>query len=180
MKKLFERIFPSNAVTPASSPDDALLLRNETQSLRLELEARDERIARLTQEVERLRDQQERLSAAAASARVEALLSEAAAAVSQILTQADLLDRQGKPVQARDVLVVARRLVRALEAHGMIVDGTPGAQVLFDPVRHTAISGSSLAVGQPVTIRFAGVSFQGKTLYKGIVEQETNARSSGS
>ncbi len=91
------------------------------------------------------------------------------APASQILTQADLLEKQGKPVQARDVLAVARRMLRALERYGLAFAGQTGEQVFFDPNQHTPINEAAQPqAGQPVTIRFAGVTYQGKMIYKAI------------
>jgi hypothetical protein len=43
-------------------------------------------------------------------------MADVAAPVAQLFTQAHLLEVEGKPVQAKDALAVAKRLVRALEA----------------------------------------------------------------
>jgi molecular chaperone GrpE (heat shock protein) len=148
-----------------TSPERAI------QALRLELQAREETIQHLKQEIERLRFQQETQVKETSQARFEALFTDLASAVPQILTQADLLENRGKDVQARDVLVVARRIVRALERHGLELEGQAGQQVIFDPLRHQPLDASSQPQsGQTVTIRFAGVSYQGKILKKALIE----------
>jgi molecular chaperone GrpE (heat shock protein) len=153
-----------------------LALQKEIQALRMEIEAREGSIANLKQEIERLRLRQEQVIVETVTSRLSGLFGELAAPASQILTQADLLDRQGKPVQARDVLSVARRMVRALERYGVSFTGQAGEQVAFDPNQHTPINGAALPgaalpqPGQPVTVRFAGVAYQGKIIYKAIVE----------
>jgi molecular chaperone GrpE (heat shock protein) len=148
-----------------------LELQKETQLLRIELETREQSIAALKQEIERLRLRQEQMIAETVAARLGGLFNDLAGPASQILTQADLLERQDRPVQARDVLAVARRMVRALERYGISFDGQAGQQVAYDPNRHAPItSGAAPTSGQMVTIRFAGVMYQGKTIYKAMVE----------
>ncbi len=155
----------------ASNQADMLAMQKQLQALRMEIEARDSSIAGLKQEIERLRLRQEQVIAETVTARLTGLFSELAAPSSQILTQADLFERQGKPVQARDVLAVARRMVRALERYGVAFAGQVGEQVAYDPNQHTPISGAAIPQpGQAVTIRFAGVMYEGKTIYKAVVE----------
>lgn len=159
--------------TPGEPSFEALSAQKELQTLRLELDARDQTIQALKQEIERLRYRQDQLAEELARNQIEALFTDLSAPASQILTQADLLENQGKPVQARDVLSVARRMVRVLERRGVSFEGTPGQSVQFDPNRHTPLNAQSGQVyrpGQPVTVRFAGASHAGKLLYKAVVE----------
>jgi molecular chaperone GrpE (heat shock protein) len=162
-----------NPVTPgaAAADGDDLALQKEYQLLRMDLAARDQSVANLKQEIERLRMRQDQLITETIDARLGSLFNDLAGPASQILTQADLLEKQGKPVQARDVLSVARRMVRALERYGVGFAGQVGEQVSFDPNHHTPISGAAIPQpGQAVTVRFPGVTYQGKTIYKAIVE----------
>lgn len=146
-------------------------LRGQVQSLRLEVAARDEQIARLSAEIERLRAQQDQLAGQRSAIQMEALMRELASPVSQLTTQADLLEQQGKPVQARDVLAIARRMIRALERSGLALAGAPGQQTEFDPAMHQPINEEvNPQPGQAVTIRFAGVSYGGTIILKAIVE----------
>jgi molecular chaperone GrpE (heat shock protein) len=157
-----------------AQPDQAdlmLALEKELQSLRLELEARDRRIGSLQHEIERLAERQEQVQAEVTAARMEGLFTEIASPASQLLTQADLLERQGKPVQAEDVLAIARRIIRMVERHGVKFEGQPGEQVIYDPALHTPLNQSGAPQpGQPVTIRFAGVFYRSKVIYKAVVE----------
>jgi len=160
-----------SANQPVPNEAEILALEKEAQAMRMEIEAREDIIANLKQEIERLRLRQEQIIAETVTTRLSGLFGELAAPSSQILTQANLIERQGQLVQSRDVLAVARRMVRALERYGVVFAGQVGEQVAFDPDQHTPISGTVLPKpGQPVTIRFTGVSYQGKTLYKAIVE----------
>ena len=104
---------------------------------------------------------------------VERLLADTATPVSQLLTQAHLLEEEGKPVQATDVLAVAKRLVRVLEDHGLTMEGKVGEIVLFNPDRHEPLGAATevaIAVGQPVTVRFVGTAYRGKLLCRAGVE----------
>lgn len=173
MKNWFSHLFspshPAETAQPAAY--DFLMLQNELQSLRLELDSRDQTIADLKQQIERQRARQAEVIEETASARLERLFADVAAPVSQILTQADLLENQGKPLQAGDVLTVARRMIRALERHGLTIDSQPGQLSAYDPDRHVPLdAGRTPQPGDPVTVRFAGVTYQGKTLYKAVVE----------
>jgi molecular chaperone GrpE (heat shock protein) len=153
---------------PAPGADDgALALRREAQTLRLELEESDRVLAALKADLERLRRGEEERVTAAVRAERERLLAEAAAPVAQLLTQAHLLEVEGKPVQARDVLTVARRLVRLLEDEGLTAEGRVGETVAFDPARHEPLGGDfAPQPGQPVVVRLVGMSWQGRVLRK--------------
>jgi molecular chaperone GrpE (heat shock protein) len=153
----------------ARPTDDADLpaLRREVQSQRLELAERERVLANLKSEMERLRRGEGERIAAAVQTQVERLLSSAAAPVAQLLTQAHLLEVEGKPVEARDVLAVARRLLRVLEDEGLALEGSVSATVAFDPNRHEPLSSAtSLTAGQSAVIRFVGVAYRGKVLRK--------------
>ncbi len=173
MLKWLRSIFNPNPPQPAAAVDETGLLdlQRENQSLRLSLKEKEESLQRLKGEVERLRAGQSQQLNENLTARLAGLFGDVAAPASQLRTQADLLEKQGKPVQARDVLSVAQRLLRALERHGLAFDGQVGAETIFDPNQHTPLqSTGALQPGQPVRIRFSGVTYQGRRLYKAIVE----------
>lgn len=171
LARLFSPRRGESAAQAAERTEHLLRLEKEAQALRMELETRDQNIAHLKQEVERLRARQDHLVNEGITSQLEGLFGDLAAPASQIMTQAELLENQNKPVQARDVLSVARRLVRAAERRGMLFDGRAGEQAAYDPNRHAPLNPeAALQVGQPVTIRFAGVTFQGKIIHKAIVE----------
>lgn len=192
MKKWMQRIFFPDAKTkptieaavpasPGSSAStkglssttapDPLNALSQIRALQMELDARNQHIAHLTAEIERLKERQETIVEETVQSRIEALLGDLSGSASQVLTQSDLLESQGKPVQARDVLAVARRMVRVLERHGMTIEGQVGGQAAFDPNRHTLMnSDAAILPGAPVTIRFVAVSYRGKILHKALVE----------
>jgi molecular chaperone GrpE (heat shock protein) len=157
----------------AALADDewVLTLEREMQSLRLELAERDQMVANLKQELERQRTGESTRIIEAAKTQVEQLLTDVAAPVTQLLTQAHLLEVEGKPVQAKDVLAVAKRLVRALEDNGLTLTGSVGETVPFNPNYHDSLSTStSLTPGTTVVVKFAGISYQGKAIRKAGVE----------
>jgi molecular chaperone GrpE (heat shock protein) len=152
--------------------ESALALKREAQELRLQLEEGSRQFAALQKEREQQQAGEETRIADAVQAKVERLLAEAAGPVTQLLTQAHLLEAEGKPVQARDVLAVARRLVRVLEEEGLTLDGRPGERAAFDPNRHAPLAGEAPAPGAAVVVRFAGVGCRGRVLRKAGVETE--------
>ncbi len=150
-------------------------LEREAQRLRLNLAEQEKLAAQLKQELERQRSGSGAHVLEAVQAQVEPLLSDVATPVAQLLTQAHLLEVEDKPVQAKDVLTVAKRLVRALEDNGLTLEGNVGERVPFDPDRHEPLSADvSPKAGQMVTVRFVGVAYRGKLLRKAGVEQSGN------
>jgi molecular chaperone GrpE (heat shock protein) len=158
--------------TDGADPEGLLALKREARELRLQLEERSRQLAALQKERERQQTAEETHAAEAVQAKVERLVAEAAGPVTQLLTQAHLLEAEGKPVQARDVLAVARRLVRVLEEEGLTLDGRPGERAAFDPNRHAPLAGAAPAPGTAVVVRFAGVGYRGRVLRKAGVERE--------
>jgi molecular chaperone GrpE (heat shock protein) len=148
-----------------------LALRREVQDLRLLLDERGREVAALREALDRQRSDAEARSAEAVRAKMEQLLAEAAGPVAQLVMQGHLLEAEGKPVQARDVLAVARRLVRVLEDEGLAVDGRVGERAAFDPDRHAVLGGEAPPPGQAVVVRFVGISCRGRVLRKAGVER---------
>lgn len=147
-----------------SNPERVLQLEGELQSLRLELADQKKTAAKLKQELERQREGE---SARLVAAKLENLLGDVAAPISQLLLQSYLLKVEDKPVQAKDVLAVANRLIRALEDHGLGLDGEVGQKVAYDPNRHEALSADqAFKVGQMVEIRLIGLTYGGRILRK--------------
>jgi molecular chaperone GrpE (heat shock protein) len=162
------------AAEPAPQADD-LALKREAQSLRLEMEERERLVASLKSELERQRNGESARITEAVQSRIEKLMADVAAPVTQLFTQAHLLEVEGKPVQAKDVLAVAKRLVRALEDEGLKLEGGVGETASYDPNRHEPLGGQTaqtgLTLGQPIVTRFAGVSYRGRLIRKAGVEK---------
>ena len=154
------------------NPTERILeLEGELQSLRLELTAQRRTTDQLKLELERQRGGE---TARLATAQIEKLLQDVATPVSQLLTQTHLLKVEGRPVQANDVLAIVARLVRALEDHGLTIEGVIGHSVAFDPNRHEPLSmEEELEPGQAVIIRLVGLAYRGKLLRRaGVVAGE--------
>lgn len=145
---------------------------SEAQGLRVELAERDRVIATLKQDIERARADEGVRVDELVGAQIERLMSGAAAPVAQLLTQAHLLEVEGKPVQAKDVLVVSKRIVRALEDGGLALVGSVGEEVGFDPNLHQPLnSRAPLSDGDRVVVRIVGASYRGRVLCKASVEK---------
>ena len=166
LKQLFQP-----AITPIpESP--ALALQSELQKLRLELAERQQIIATLKQELDRERQgEQNRLNQTLQS-ETEQLFSDIASPVSQLLTQAHLLETEGKPVVPQDILTVAKRLIRSLEKKGLTINGTLGETIPFDANYHQPLnSQQEISSGTPITIKIVGIAYQQKVLKKALVER---------
>jgi molecular chaperone GrpE (heat shock protein) len=149
-----------------------LALQREAQTLRLELEEKERSVTNLKRELERQRSGESTRVAEAVQVQMERLLTDAAAPVTQLVTQAHLLEVEGKPVQTKDVLAVARRLARVLEDEGLTLEGNVGATVPFDPNHHEPLGGdTALTSGQAIVVRFVGAAYRGKILRKAGVEK---------
>ena len=108
-------------------PDDRVLaLERQVQSLRLELTEQHQLVANLKGELQRQRDAEDAHLAATVRAQMECFITNAATPVAHLLTQAHLLEVDGKPLPAHDVLGVARRLMRTLEDNGLTLEGQVG------------------------------------------------------
>jgi molecular chaperone GrpE (heat shock protein) len=148
-----------------------MAFERQVQSLRLDLAEQEQLIARLRRDLERQRSGASTHVAEAVHAQVEQLLADAATPVAQLLTQAHLMEAEGRPIQAKDTLAIAKRLVRTLEDHGLAYEGSVGGTVPFDPDRHEPLStDASPRPGQMVVVRFVGVGYRGKLLRKAGVE----------
>jgi molecular chaperone GrpE (heat shock protein) len=171
MLKWLKRTLTKSEEAPQQTDERALGLEREVQSLRLELEEREQSLVNLKSELERHRNTESARIADAVQAQIERLMTDAAAPVAQLLTQAHLLEAESKPLQAKDVLAVAKRFIRALEDQGLKLEGSVGEAVAFDPNRHEPLNRSaSINQGQQVVTRFVGISYCGKFLRKTGVE----------
>lgn len=162
IKQLFQQ--------PLTDDEQILNLKQEVQSLQLELAERNQLVDKLKQELERQRHSESERLTNAVQTQVEQLLTDTATPIAQLTTQAHLLS-QDKPVQAKDVLAVAKRLIGVLEDNGLILTSSVGETVSFDSNLHDPLSAStSITTGKPVVVKFAGVSYQGKIIRKAGVE----------
>jgi hypothetical protein len=155
-----------------SSEENILDLRKKVQGLRLELEERDKMIADLKRDLARQRDGSSARVKESVQGQEEQVLAEAATPIAQLLTQAHLLEVEARLVQAKDVLAVAKRLVRVFVDRGLQIVGDVGETVSFNPDQHEPLSAAALpALGERVVVRFVGLAYQGKLLRKAGVEK---------
>ncbi len=157
--------------SPLDTGQERLAFQNEIRRLELELESCRRELARARGELELAHLSRQELASEQAESRQERLFQLAAAPAAQLLTQAHLLENANRPLQARDVLAVARRLLSALQQSGLAFSGQPGQVAAFDPDHHALLSSAAeLEPGRPVVIRFVEVTYNGKTLARAGVE----------
>jgi len=143
----------------------------ELRRLEMELVLRDETITRLRFELEMLRAGQTEAARTLFDASLEDLLQSAASPAAQLLTQSYLLETAGREVKARDVLVVARRVITALESAGLCFTSRPGEHAVYNPDQHQPLDAAqSLQPGDPVVVRVPGVCYGEKILTCALVE----------
>src|SRR5262249_35658369 len=155
--------------SPRETEDADFDYKREVQSLHLELQERERLIAALKGDLERLRRGEGGRIEEAVRGHREQFLAEAAAPAAQLLTQAHLLEVEGKPVQARDVLALARRLIRLLGDGGLPAEAGAGGRAPSPPTRPEPLGDWAPAPGQPVVVRFVGMTCRGKVLRKASV-----------
>ena len=163
------RLFRRPAKPPAVDP--ALLeLQSQVQRLTLDLQEKERACQELAGALERQAGQAAEVLESQLDARMEALLHDAAGPVTQLLTQADLLE-QGKTVLVSDALALAKKVIKTLQANGLELTADLGETTPYDPEKHLPLNaGAALQPGQPVRVRFVGVGFRGRVLRKALVE----------
>lgn len=165
LKRLFNRPQPS---------DETLALQAEIQRMHLNLEEAQSRIARLEAELSRQQRSSEASRENTLQAQMLEIFGDLASPAAQFLLQLDLIETSGQSLQARDILAVARSLLRILQNHGLEISEPVGIITSFDPALHEPLSATkTLQPGQPVSVRLPGLSFQGQRLRKaGVIPQE--------
>lgn len=167
MWKKLKKFFNDPATSNAGGEINPLELQQQIQSLKLELAEREQTIVVLNQRLEKQRTNENRLAVEKARTKTESLMAEASTPAAQLLTLAHLSESAGKTLQARDVLMVAMRLVHALENHGLIAGDKIGEVVAFEPDQHEPLAqAGGFKPGDPVQIRFSSIAFEGKLLRK--------------
>ncbi len=170
LRKLFGSV--ESVPVPSSADDDVLALVREAQTLRLELAEQEQLIVRLKSDLDRQRAGESQRVDSVVDAGWERLIADASTPLVQLMTQAHLLDVAGKPVQAADVLAVAKRLVRVFETAGVAWEGTFGETLAFDPARHEPLgSEDEWAPGESAVVRFVGVRYREQLIRKARVER---------
>ena len=154
----------------AADHERLLEAERQAQELRLEVRAAERLAESLRNDLERARQAESTGVSSALEGRTEQLLTQASTPAAQLMAQAHLLEDEGRPVEARDVLAVAKRLVSALTEVGLVFEGAAGEAAVYDPNRHEPLGGSAPRVGQRIVIRLPGCSFNGRLLKRAGVE----------
>jgi molecular chaperone GrpE (heat shock protein) len=177
LKKLWQLLFPPKPEPIADqkitdqSNERLLSLESEIQSLRLTITDRDQTINKLRIEGDRQRQNEESKQAIALQSQQEQLFTDLSTPIAQLLTQIHLLEVESKPIQAKDVLTIVKRILRLVEEYGLSASGTIGERVPFDPNIHQPLSSATtINNGQLVTIRIPAIAYQNKVLRAAGVE----------
>ncbi|MBI4324358.1 MAG: nucleotide exchange factor GrpE [Chloroflexi bacterium] len=169
--KLFSHWFGQERNLSPAPAERLLELEREAQYLRLSLADREKELAEVQRALERQRAGEEARVNEALQQQWDRLFTEVATPVAQLSTQAHLLETAGQTVQAKDVLAVAKRLVRLLEERGLKIEGNVGETVGFDPNRHEPLSAEAApALNRPVVVRLVGICYRGHILRKAKVD----------
>jgi len=155
--------------------DDVLNQNSELQRVKLELSEQDNLIRTLKGDLERMRNTEKERIAELLQAQMQKLMSNFAAPITQIATHTHLLEVEKKPLQSKDVLAVAKRMVKVLEDEGLTLLGGVNEIVPFDGNYHQPLTSQiRLQHGDRVVVRLAGASFAGRVLRKASVEKASN------
>lgn len=145
---------------------------NELQGLRLELREREQTIATLKQDLNRVRSNQQEQLQNVLSAHMEKFLSNVGAPITQLSTQIYLTEVKGLKLEAKDVLSVAKRIVRAFQDEGLTLLGDVGEAVSFDQNYHQPLNRLTAPdIGERAIVRIPGFAYRDKVLHKASVEK---------
>lgn len=146
-------------------------LEREVQSLRTMLEEQDRVTAMLRKELNQLRTETESRAKKYIQAKIEELMADVATLITQINSQAYLVEEKNRPLNVRDVLKVAKQFEQVFQKYGIRLEGYVGEIASFDPDHHAPLKmDTPIVEGEPVVVRFVGVGFRGKLLRKAGVE----------
>ena len=160
------RLLPSRPAA-RDGDDDA---QNQVRALQLDLDEQQQRAEKLQQELRRRQSHSPAELEQAVEARLRAFLEQAAAPAVQLITQDHLVQREGKALATRDVLLLARRLAQCLCDVGLTYEHEVGEHAAYDPSRHAPVSRElNIEPGAMVTVRFVGASHGGRILRKAMV-----------
>jgi molecular chaperone GrpE (heat shock protein) len=146
-------------------------LERENKSLRAMLEDQDRVVANLTTELQKHHKEAEFRVMRSAQAVIEKLMADVAPPVTKLNSQIHVVEEQNRPLNVRDVIAVAKQILGVLQKYGLRLEGYVGELTSYDPDHHAPLKKDAL-VGQsePVIVRFVGVAYRGRMLYKARVE----------
>ncbi len=144
----------------------------ELQSARLEFEEERKLHSRIAQDFANYRTKSETATNEELDRQLEKVFLDISGSVAQLITQDYLLNKNGKPVQAKDVVNVSSGIVKTLLRHGMETVGKVGEETQFDLNSHEPISiDEAITDNENVTIRMVGIAFKGKILRRASVSK---------
>jgi molecular chaperone GrpE (heat shock protein) len=144
-------------------------LERTLQDSRLESEAQTQLIRRLTRDLHESKEKSRAQNTGDRDAHMEALFTDLASAVGQIMTQAHL-SGQGQTLQVEDVVNSAMSLISQLKERGLETYGNIGERAQFDANRHIALQMQDAPQDkEEVTIKVPGVMYNGKILRRAYV-----------
>ena len=162
---LMARLRAALGALAGNAPED---LRNRVASLELDLRQKDDEIAALREEYERLRQQGERERDSAASAGFDALARRLAPLLAQLATMESLADGERAP-RLEDVFKLFDMLEKVLAEDGLARIGAVGEETAFDARRHQRIGGAEVDDGDRIRVRFIGYRMGENVLLKAMV-----------
>lgn len=167
INNLAARLRAALGVLAGNAPED---LRNRVAALELDLRQKDDEIAALREEYERLRQQGERERNSAASAGFDALMRRLAPLLSQLATMESMAGGERAP-RIEDVFRLFDMLERVLAEGGLARIGTVGEETAFDTRRHQRLGGTEVDDGDRIRVRFAGYRLGEAVLLKAMVSR---------
>lgn len=171
LKQLFSSP-TSTVISTDESQDKILILETQLQQLKLELEEGNKTINNLQQQLQRQEEKEFLQLQEKILGEKEKLFNDIASPISQLITQKYLLEVEEKPVQAKDILLVVKRLINVFESQGLTVIGDMGKTITFNPNYHQSlINNIDINISDKVIIKIVGVSYQGQVIKKAIVEK---------
>lgn len=158
-----------------NAPED---LRNRVASLELDLRQKDDEIAALREEYERLRERGEHERDSAASAGFDVLARRLAPLLSQLATMEALAGSERGP-RLEDVFKLFDMLEKALAENGLSRIGAVGEETTFDTRCHQRVGGAEVEDGDRIRVRFVGYRLGEAVLLKAMVSRAAIEGDSG-
>lgn len=148
-------------------PTSVGALEREVQQLRRALQECEARLQQAHAHLQHTRQTEQARTSAQTDALIVAFLNELATPLTQLATQLHLIEQGESALSPVEVLKTARRMLTALEAWGVQLEGQTGTTEPYDPTRHLVLNAEvSLQIGQPVVVRLCGLSYKGTLVRK--------------
>ncbi|WP_017295442.1 hypothetical protein [Geminocystis herdmanii] len=168
-----KKLFSSPTVTSNDESSEKIItLETKLQQLKLELVDRTHTINSLQQKLQRQEEKESIQLQEKILGEKEKLFNQIASPISQLITQKYLLEVEEKPVQAKDILLVVKRLINVFEMEGLTFIGEVGEITNFEPNYHQSLNSNiDINRGDKVIIKIVGISYQNQVIKSSIVEK---------